>query len=127
MARAAVTGAFGFSGRHIAARLLARGDEVITLTNHPDRPDPFDGRIQVAPLAFDDPENLAASLAGVDTVYNTYWVRFAHGGVTHADAVRNSTTLFAAARQAGVRRVVHVSIANPDPAHGVEPSARAWS
>ena len=41
MTRHAVTGALGFSGRHITARLLARGDAVVNLTNHPDRPDPF--------------------------------------------------------------------------------------
>lgn len=116
MSRCAVTGAFGFSGRHIAARLLERGDEVVNLTNHPDRPDPFGGRIPALPLAFDDAAALNASLLGVDTLFNTYWVRFPQGGVTHADAVRNSRILFEAAWAAGVRRVVHVSIANPDPA-----------
>lgn len=107
-----MTGAFGFSGRHIAARLLERGETVLNLTNHPDRPDPFGGRVAVAPLAFDDPAALAQSLAGVDVLFNTYWVRVAHGGVTHADAVANSRVLFTAARSAGVRRIVHVSIAN---------------
>jgi NADH dehydrogenase len=116
MARHAVTGALGFSGRHIAARLLARGDEVVTLTNHPDRADPFGGRVSIARLAFDEPGALATSLAGVDTLFDTYWIRFPMGGVTHADAVRHSRTLVAAAGRAGVRRVVHVSIANPDPA-----------
>ena len=47
------------------------------------------------------------------TLYNTYWVRFNHKTFTHADAVANTLTLFAAAREAGVRRVVHVSITNP--------------
>jgi uncharacterized protein YbjT (DUF2867 family) len=115
MTRLAVTGAFGFSGRHIAARLLGRGDDVVNLTNHPDRRDPFGGRLEVHPLGFDDESTLARSLEGVDTLFNTYWVRFPMRGLTHADAVRNSRTLFAAARQAGVRRIVHVSIANPDP------------
>lgn len=116
MARHAVTGALGFSGRHIAARLLARGDEVVNLTNHPDRPDPFGGAMRPAPLAFGRPDALSASLDGVDTLFNTYWVRFARGSSSHARAVRNSRVLFDAARSAGVRRVVHVSIANPDPA-----------
>ena len=49
----AVTGGLGFSGRHIASRLLAAGHQVVNLTNHPDRPDPFDGRLRVAPLDFD--------------------------------------------------------------------------
>jgi len=49
----------------------------------------------------------------VDVLYNTYWVRFNHKNFTHADGVRNSGLLFEAAKQAGVRRIVHVSIANP--------------
>lgn len=116
MARHAVTGALGFSGRHVTARLLARGDEVLNLTNHPDRPDPFGGAVPAAPLDFGRPDALAAALDGVDTLVNTYWVRFPRRGLTHVDAVRHSRVLFEAARAAGVRRIVHVSIANPDPA-----------
>jgi uncharacterized protein YbjT (DUF2867 family) len=116
MARQAVTGALGFSGRHIAARLLADGHEVVNLTNHPRRADPFGGAVPAAPLDFARPDALERSLDGVDTLFNTYWVRFPRRGVTHADAVRNSRVLLEAARSAGVRRVVHVSIANPDPA-----------
>jgi len=112
--RDAVTGAFGFTGRHITTRLLADGREVINLTNHPDRPDPFEGRVETAPLNFADPKALAASLGGVDTLYNTYWMRFARRGSPHRQAAQNSEILFDAARAAGVRRIVHISIANPD-------------
>jgi uncharacterized protein YbjT (DUF2867 family) len=111
MRRMAVTGAFGFSGRHIAGRLLDAGHEVVNLTNHPDRPDPFRGRTLVRPLRF-DADALAADLAGVDTLFNTYWVRFARGKTDHGLAVANSRVLLAAAARAGVRRIVHVSIAN---------------
>ena len=68
------------------------------------------------PLDFDDPAGLDASLAGATTLYNTYWVRFAHGGIDHALAVENSRTLFHAARRAGVRKIVHVSILHPSAA-----------
>src|SRR5215210_1587573 len=114
MARMAVTGALGFSGRHIASRLLVAGHEVVNLTNHPDRPDPFGGRVAAAPLVF-DADALSASLIGVDTLFNTYWVRFARGDTDHALAVRNSRLLFESAARAGVRRIVHTSIANADP------------
>lgn len=110
----AVTGAFGFSGRHIAERLLDAGHQVINLTNHPHRRDPFAGRLRIAPLAF-DAEALSVSLEGVDTLFNTYWVRFAHGTTDHATAVRNSRILLEAAARAGVRKIVHTSIANADP------------
>ena len=110
----AVTGAFGYSGRYIATRLLAEGREVITLTNSPRTTHPLAHRIRTFPLSFAEPDRLAASLAGVDVLYNTYWVRFNHGSFSHAEAIRNTLTLFAAAQRAGVRRVVHVSITNPN-------------
>jgi NADH dehydrogenase len=109
----AVTGAFGYSGRYITRRLLERGEQVITLTNHPGKHNPFGDSIHVAPLSFDDPAALVAALKGVSTLYNTYWIRFQYGQMTHARAVENSRSLFMAAKQAGVKRVVHTSIANP--------------
>jgi NADH dehydrogenase len=68
--------------------------------------------VETAPLAFDD--SLAESLSGADTLYNTYWVRFERGETTFDRAVRNTERLFTAAKAAGVRRIVHVSVANPD-------------
>jgi NADH dehydrogenase len=116
----AVTGAFGYSGKYMARRLLAQGQRVITLTNSVDRENEFNGRIPAYPFSFDDVERLTAVLQGVDVLYNTYWVRFNHKTFRHADAVQNSLTLFAAAKAAGVRRVVHVSITNPDEASPLE-------
>jgi NADH dehydrogenase len=109
----AVTGAFGYSGKYIAERLLAEGKTVITLTNSLHRENPFGYRLQAIPFHFDAPDKLAESLRGVSVLYNTYWVRFNHKNFTHADAVRNTMTLFEAAKNAGVERVVHVSITNP--------------
>jgi uncharacterized protein YbjT (DUF2867 family) len=93
--------------------LLRAGRRVRTLTGHPDRRPNQSDDVDVRPLDFDDPSALAASLAGATTLYNTYWVRFAHGGVDHALAVENSRTLFAAAHRAGVRKIVHLSILHP--------------
>lgn len=109
----AVTGAFGYSGRYIALRLLEEGREVITLTNSLSRPSSFGERVKAFPLSFENPSRLREALSGVDVLYNTYWVRFNHRQFTHAEAVRNTLTLFEAARLAGVRRIVHVSITNP--------------
>jgi nucleoside-diphosphate-sugar epimerase len=111
MALMAVTGAFSFSGRHIASRLLDAGHEVVNLTNHPTRADPFGGQTRVRPLSFDE-DAMVADLAGVDTLFNTYWVRFARGTLDHRLAVDNSRVLLGAAARAGVRRIVHVSITN---------------
>ena len=113
MGRYVVTGAFGYSGKYITARLLDAGHEVHTLTNSPERENPFGGRVPATPLCFDDPKRLVEALRGADALFNTYWVRFNHRNFTHAMAVENTLKLFAAAREAGVRRVVHISIANP--------------
>jgi uncharacterized protein YbjT (DUF2867 family) len=104
-----VTGAFGFTGSYIAKRLLTVGELVRTLTNHPRGAAPF----EVAPLDFRQPEQLTRSLTGADVLYNTYWVRFAHGEVNHEKAVENTRVLVSAAEQAGVKRIVHIGITNP--------------
>ena len=109
----AVTGAFGYSGKYIAKRLLAKGHTVITLTNSLERANPFGEQVKAVPFHFDQPEKLAEQLRGVKVLYNTYWIRFNHKLFTHAEAVRNTETLFLAAREAGVERIVHISIANP--------------
>jgi NADH dehydrogenase len=111
----AVTGAFSFTGRAIARQLLANGREVVTLVRRP-APAGADPRLRTAPLAFDDPAALAISLAGVDTFYNTYWIRFERGGLTFDEVVRRTRLLLTAASQAGVRRIVHVSVVNASPA-----------
>lgn len=108
-----VTGAFGFTGRLIAERLLRAGVRVRTLTNHPRRADELAGRVEVAPLSFADPLALTKSLEGARVLYNTYWIRFPRGRRTFERAVAESQTLFTAAREAGVERIVQVSIANP--------------
>ena len=109
----AVTGAFGYSGKYIARRLLEQGRSVITLTNSPRRAHDLGDRVPAFPFHFDDPQQLAASLRDVQVLYNTYWVRFNHKSFSHADAVQNTLTLFEAAQEAGVERIVHVSITNP--------------
>lgn len=108
-----VTGAFGYSGRRIAQRLLERGIRVRCLTNSPARDPELAARMQVFPYNFDAPARLTEALRGASVLYNTYWVRYNHRGFTRAEAVRNSLTLFDCARRAGVLRIVHVSIANP--------------
>jgi len=108
-----VTGAFGYTGKYITRRLLAMGRGVRTLTGHPERPNPFNSQVEIAPLDFLRPAALVESLRGAGTLYNTYWVRFPHGAVTYEKVVEHTRLLIEAARQAGVRRIIHLSITNP--------------
>jgi len=113
--RVAVTGAYGYSGRYMARRLLAQGHEVLTLTNSMRRSNPFGGKVKPQPFNFDNPALLEATLREVDVLINNYWVRFNMPPLfTHAEAVRNAKVLFDAAKRAGVARIVHISITNPD-------------
>ncbi len=104
-----VTGAFGFTGKYISRLLLEQGSRVKTLTGHPERVNPIGDRLQAAPFSFDDPAALARSLSGATTLYNTYWVRFPRGNITFERAADNSRVLVAAAAEAGMRRIVHIS------------------
>ncbi len=108
-----VTGASGFTGRYITRRLLSLGKAVRSLTGHPERPSPFGDQVQAVPFNFDRPDELADNLRGATTLYNTYWVRFPHGKATYGGAVQNTRTLLRAAEEAGVRRLVHISITSP--------------
>ena len=110
----AVTGAFGYSGKYIAQRLLTEGHRVITLTNSFHRQNPFREKIKAFPFNFDNPGELIESLKGVSVLYNTYWVRFNSKQFTLAEALKNTLTMFRCAKEAGVERIVHVSILNSE-------------
>lgn len=105
-----VTGSFGFIGRYITDRLLTAGRQVKTITTHVEKPNPFNSKVQAFPYNFDRPDDLVKTLQGVDRLYNTYWIRFEHEGMTFSQAVQNTKILFQCAAEAGVRKVVHLSV-----------------
>lgn len=108
-----ITGAFSYTGKYATRILLGRGYQIRTLTNHPDRSRPFGDGVQAFPLDFDRPKHLCNILRGASALINTYWVRFPRGQSTFETAVQNTRALINAAKDAGVKRIVHVSIANP--------------
>lgn len=111
----AITGVLGYSGRYIAAEAARRGWRVIGLTNSGERlPNPAGYELRALPWG-----DAGNTLAGVDVLVNTYWVRFTHSGGRHAafshtEAVENTKAMFRAAVAAGVSRIVHTSITHPD-------------
>ncbi|MHB8881936.1 MAG: SDR family oxidoreductase [Thermodesulfovibrionales bacterium] len=115
-----VTGAFGFTGKYIARRLVDAGLRVRTITNSYERANPFKDKIKVFPYNFKEPEKLAASLRGATVLYNNYWVRFNHRDFSFARAVESNRILFNAAQKAGVKRIVQISITNPSLQSGLE-------
>jgi uncharacterized protein YbjT (DUF2867 family) len=106
----AVTGPFSYTGKYITARLRSQGVAVRGLVRAV--PSGADG-VDIRTLQFVDAEQLATDLAGVDVLYNTYWIRFEQDGATFDQAVANSRTLFETAATVGVGRIVHLSVTNP--------------
>ena len=64
---------------------------------------------------FDRPDPLTETLAGTDTLFNTYWTRVNYRHLTHEKCVEQTKVMFEAAKKASVRGIVHISITNPDP------------
>lgn len=108
-----VTGSFGYIGKYITRELLERGQEVKTITTHPGKPNPFGDQVKAAKYDFDDPEKLTANLSGAETLFNTYYVRFNYQGWSFDQAVENTRILFNCAKEAGVRKIIQISVTNP--------------
>lgn len=107
-----VTGAFGYIGKYITRQLLQQGEEVITITTHKDKPNPFGNSVKAFSYNFNNPKDLTASLRGASTLYNTYWIRFEYNNATYRQTIQNTITLFNCAKEAGIKRIVHISATN---------------
>jgi dihydroflavonol-4-reductase len=125
-----VTGASGFLGRHLVRRLADEGRSIRVLERRAS--DAFDGlTVERAQGDVTDRESLARAAEGVGTVFHLAGV-VSHldrdAARLHAVNVEGVTNVLDAAREAGVRRVVHVSsIASlgpaPDREHPVDEDA----
>jgi uncharacterized protein YbjT (DUF2867 family) len=118
--RVAVTGANGFVGRHLVARLLHAGHDVRALISEragaeKELPNGA-GRMEVRRADVRKPESLHGAFDEIDAVVHTVAVpterkqKFADvnvAGVAH---------VVAEARRAGVRRIVHMGALRADPA-----------
>lgn len=111
--KCAVTGVGGYTGKYITQRILARKDSVINLTGHPNKQTIFGDSVKSYPYNFDELDKLAATLKDIDILFNTYWIRYPQNNITFNDATKNSINLITAAKEAGVKKIVHISITNP--------------
>jgi nucleoside-diphosphate-sugar epimerase len=112
--RVLVTGGTGFVGSHLVRRLAARGHEVTTLDRSPGL---FDNELRAAGVTLlsgsvTEPADVARATAGQEIVYH---LASPFGDILEPDSaywaieVEGTRHVLEAARQAGVRRVVHCS------------------
>ena len=108
-----MTGATGFLGRYVVDALLARGAHVIGVVRNPGRvPALAERGVELRRADLADRDALARGFAGADAVVSNAAL-FSLRNVRWADHERANVTgtenVFDALRDAGVRRVVHVS------------------
>src|SRR5258705_2473496 len=109
----AVTGATGFLGRYIVDSLLARGARVAGVVRNPDRvPELAAKGVELRKADLAEPDRLAAGFAGADAVVSNAAL-FSLGNQSWADHeranVEGTRNVMTACKDAGVKRVVHVS------------------
>jgi nucleoside-diphosphate-sugar epimerase len=111
--RVLVTGATGKVGGATARALLDRGDEVRALVRDPARAaDLLPTGVELVAGDVTDPDSLAPAAAGCELVFNAMGLPeqwFRDEGIFERVNARGTENVIRAAREAGVRRVVHTS------------------
>jgi nucleoside-diphosphate-sugar epimerase len=118
--RIAITGGTGFAGRHLARALIADGHDVVLIArgvDHRDEDIRSAARTRFVAASADDEEALAAAFAGSDAVAHFAGINRQIGRQTYARVhIAGTRAVVAAARRAGVRKIVDLSFlrARPD-------------
>ena len=108
MSCATVFGGTGFVGRRVVRHLRESGIRVRTVSRHPGRAED-DGIEQIIANAHGE-RAVEAAVAGADGVVNAISLYVEHGNDTfHSLHVETAGKIARAARQAGIRRFVHIS------------------
>jgi uncharacterized protein YbjT (DUF2867 family) len=108
MSSATVFGGTGFVGRRVVRHLRESGTRVRIVSRHR-RPGEDAGIEQIAANAHDE-RSVEAAIVGADGVVNAISLYVEHGSDTfHSVHVETAAKIARAARQAGIRRFVHVS------------------
>jgi 3beta-hydroxy-delta5-steroid dehydrogenase/steroid delta-isomerase len=117
LGRVLVTGGSGFVGANLVTELLSRGHEVVSFDRAPSTlPDHPGLRSVVGDIT--DPDEVAAAVAGIDTVFHTAAIIDLMGGGSVTKEYRDRSfavnvggtqTLVRAAREAGAKRFVYTA------------------
>lgn len=123
-----VTGGAGFVGSHIAARLAESGARVRVLDNlatgHLENLEEIGGDIDFVRGSLNNADDLARALEGVEVVFHEAAIPSVPRSVenpleSHRACADGTISLLAAARQAGVRRLVYAASSS---AYGDQPT-----
>ena len=128
MARIMVTGGAGFIGSHIAAALVAQGDQVVVLddlsTGHERNLEAIGGSVEFVRGSVTDDIAVAKAVAGCDYVYHEAALASVPRSIENPKAnneanVAGTLNVCAAAHEAGVKRLIYAASSS---AYGDSPS-----
>jgi NADH dehydrogenase len=129
--RVAITGGTGFVGSHLARALVAEGHEVVLVSRGLDRraEEVWGLRgVRVAPVGLADPARLAEAFAGCGAVAHLAGINRELGEQTYrAVHVEGTRHVLAAARRAGVGKVVMLSFLRARPNCGSAYHESKWA
>ena len=108
--RIVLLGATGFVGAALLSEALSRGHEVMAIARHPEK---LEGRENLAVKAGDvyDTDGLASLIAGHDALisaFNPGWTPGTQRPEMYDEQVRGTSSIIAAAKKAGIKRVLWV-------------------
>lgn len=107
----AVVGATGFVGSHLVPRVAEAGHRVRAISRQGARRPGWPDAVETARADVERGTGLEAALAGADVVVHLVAIPREGGGRTFENVnVRGTERVIAAARAAGVRRIIHLSV-----------------
>jgi uncharacterized protein YbjT (DUF2867 family) len=129
--RIAITGGTGFVGRHLARDLAAKGHEVILLARGKDLRDESIYKLAGASffsLDLSDPQELRRAFSGCEAVTHCAGINREIGAQTYQRVhIEGTEHVVAAARQAGVRKIVLLSFLRARPNCGSAYHESKWA
>lgn len=129
--KVAITGGTGFVGRYVARALIDEGHEVVLLARGVDRRDESirnASRVRFVAASADDEEALASAFAGCDSVAHFAGINREIGRQTYAHVhVAGTRAVVAAAKRAGVRKIVNLSFLRARPNCGSDYHESKWA
>lgn len=129
--RIAITGGTGFAGRHLARALVADGHDVVLIArgvDHRDEDIRSAARTRFIAASADDEEALVVAFAGCDAVAHFAGINREIGRQTYARVhIAGTRAVVAAAKRAGVRKIVDLSFLRARPNCGSAYHESKWA
>lgn len=110
-----ITGATGYIGRHLVARLVSQGERPRCLVRNRERAAKVfpEGKVDMVEGSTTQPQTVEAAVRGIETIVHAAFITADHkespGNSYEETNVRGTENLIDAAKAAGVKRIIEIS------------------